>query len=73
MYVFYKEQSKMVASLALWTFALFASALMSYISGATGIGLIDTLSFKAEWAMIFVIPFILLYSANRGRNDSFAK
>lgn len=73
MYFFYGNKKKISIGIALWSLLLFIKAYISYYTGATGLNLIRTLSFSAEWAIVFVIPFIYLYSGERGRNDFFAK
>ncbi len=64
----YRKNRQMYLFTALWCLLLFLKALFSYLSGGTGIGLMGTLCFDAEWAMIFVIPFQYAYNGERGRN-----
>ncbi len=73
MYFFYKDNRKIFVGIALWSLLLFFKAWLSYYTGGTGLTLFRTLSYSAEWAMIFVLPLIYLYSGERGRNDFFAR
>lgn len=66
--LFYQKKGKMYLFTALYCLLLFLKALLSYLSGGTGIGLLRTLCFDSEWAMIFVIPFLYAYNGQRGRN-----
>ena len=60
-----------------WTFLfcmlLLAKAIFSWLSGGTGESLWETLCFDAEWAMVFVIPFIMCYNGKRGKNTKASK
>lgn len=64
----YQKKRQIYVFTALYCLLLFLKALLSYLSGGTGDTLMGTLCFDAEWAMIFVIPFLLSYNGERGRN-----
>lgn len=69
----YQKKGQMYLFTALYCMLLFLKALLSCLSGGTGIGLMGTLCFDAEWAMIFVIPFLYAYNGQRGRNTPASK
>lgn len=67
------NKRKLFIGVLIWSFILLVKALANYFSGATSLSLSETLFFNNEWAMVFVLIPIYLYSGKRGRNDIFAK
>ncbi|CAM3562011.1 TraX family protein [Erysipelothrix urinaevulpis] len=72
-YSFMNDKQTLSAGIIAWSLLFFIKAIITYATGASGISLIDTLLFNNEWAMAFVVVPLLLYSNQRGRNDSFSK
>lgn len=73
MYFYYGDLKKIAIGITAWCLLLFIKTIYSYMNMPADISLISTFSFSAEWAMIFVLLPIYLYSGERGKNTPFAK
>ena len=68
---FHNSKPLQCVGTGIWSLVLLALALISY--SGSGTTLYTHLCFDNEWAMITVIPFILLYNGERGKNTKFTK
>ena len=57
----------------MWCIALLVHTLMTFFKGGTEVTLYNYVCFDNEWANLLVIPFILLYNGERGKNTLFTK
>ena len=69
---FHGKQNLQFAGISAWCIFILIYEL-SYYFTAKPCGLYPYLCFNNEWAMITVIPFILLYNGKRGKNTPFSK
>jgi len=72
-YYGYGNKIAVCGGIIIWSLLLLMKALYSYISSNTGLSLLDTLSFDAQWAMIFTVIPIMFYNGKRGNNTPLAK
>lgn len=72
-WLFYGNKKRQCLVTAAMCVVLLTFAVISYFTGESRTTLYGTLCFNAEWAMIFVIPFILAYNHQRGLNNKFTK
>ncbi|MBO4457082.1 MAG: hypothetical protein J5802_05135 [Butyrivibrio sp.] len=57
-----------------WCIILFIKSLSNNLMGNTGnISLYSYMCFSNEWGMFLVVPFILMYNGERGKNTKFTK
>ena len=68
---FHNSKPLQCVGTGIWSLVLLALALISY--SGSGTTLYTHLCFDNEWAMITVIPFILVYNGERGKNTKFTK
>lgn len=72
-YFFYGKKKCISIGILLWSALLLVKAVISYMSGGSGLALFDTLCYDNEWMMALVIIPILFYNGQRGRSTPFAK
>ena len=72
-WMFYGKKKLQCAGIGVWCAILLIKTLVSYYSGVIATTLYCDLCFDNEWAMFLVIPFILLYNGERGKNTGFTK
>lgn len=72
-WIFRKRKPLQCAGILVWCLILLAYSVFSYHSYETGTSLYSYLCFDNEWANLLVIPFILLYNGERGKNTLFTK
>ena len=67
---FHGKKSLQCIFIGAYCVALLIHTLTSYVGGSS---FYSYLCFDNEWAMLLVIPFILLYNGKRGINNAFSK
>ena len=73
-WLFHGKKNLQCIGIAAWCMVLLTEALISQFSGHTGgVSPYTYLCFNNEWANFLVIPFILLYNGERGKNTKFTK
>lgn len=72
-YFFYGKKMHISVGILLWSALLLVKAVMSYLSGGSGVLLFNTLCYDNEWMMALVVLPILFYNGKRGLNTPFAK
>ena len=70
LWIFHGKKHMQCIGIAGFCALLLIHTLVSFVGGST---LYSYLCFDNEWAMFLVIPFILLYNGDRGRNTVFTK
>lgn len=69
----YGKNKKLCVLTAAYCLLLFLYAVYSWSTGGTQSSLFDVLCFNDGWAMVTVLPFILLYNGKRGISNAFSK
>lgn len=72
-WLFYGKKSLQCIGIGVWCIALLVHTLMTFFKGGTEVTLYNYVCFDNEWANLLVIPFILLYNGERGKNTLFTK
>ncbi len=68
------KKSMQCAGIGVYCLAWLAKSLFSYFTATIGsTSFYSHICFDHNWAMFLVIPFILLYNGERGRNTTFSK
>ena len=75
MWAFYGRKNKQCIGIFIYSLLLFIMALKTHftIDAEMGLSLYDRLCMDCEWAVFTVIPFILAYNGERGKNTKFTK
>ncbi|MGT2749465.1 TraX family protein [Streptococcus orisasini] len=65
----YQKMGKICLFTALFCLLLLVEAFLPFVTGSASGSLYSALCFDSEWAMVTVLPFILSYNGQRGRNS----
>lgn len=74
-WAFYGRKTKQCIGIFVYSMILFILALHTHFSidAEMGVSLYNRLCMDCEWAVFSVIPFILVYNGERGKNTKFSK
>ncbi len=72
-WLFYGSKTKQCIGILVYSMIYLMFTVSSYYSLAASESLFDFLCMNGEWALFTVIPFILAYNGERGKNTKFSK